>query len=240
MDLSAQVKRSTEYLQEVLTSAEVANDIVQRYGLKKYATSISIEPETFLSAYFGAVFIDSSIGGSHTQVSQIFKKLWKKFTKDAHPKTLPQCFPQTSVHQQTFRKAVKAEITESMWSRLVGILGWKMLNRNLFEQALTDEKSQAYAKQCHNAYPTGNPFGLRLIGKAAVDLFIARKAYNNTEECLVNFAPVAERMETGLFNVLKNSLVNLAPYYAHHKAKNPFPPKKNERAPYEALLGAIW
>lgn len=246
-DLSAEIKKTLQSLRSTLVGDQVLLEIAAKFELEKFwnlkkddqtkPNTVS-SPSEIIYLIFGAVFVDSS---DHSTIHKLFLRMWNSYTSGAkQPEPLIQCFPDTSENQQKFRVAVtvRAPISIKMWTKLWYQLGHTCTHKNLLEQAFTDEKSQGYAKQQLNAYPLGNPFGLQILGKSLVDLYVAYRCYLNTVPEPEIFSGLILRMDQSLFNVLKNTF-DVERYYAHH-SRYPYPPNKNPRGPFEAMLGAVY
>lgn len=189
---------------------------------------------------FGAVFVDSK--ANYLKISDLFEKLWSNYASQI-PTTIAGCFPNTSDGQRRFRSATRANIDEAMWSKLESKLAYKFTRRNLLEQGMTDEKSQAIAKHKYKAHPTGNPFTLRILGKSVFDLFIAYKGLQNTisnSTCWDEYKTVIDRMESGIYRLLQHNFVNMDHYYVSEQPAFSFPPKGDPLGPYQALFGAVF
>ncbi|CAL8124081.1 unnamed protein product [Orchesella dallaii] len=243
LNLCSKEKKKIESLIFLLSSKDIMNGIVNKLKLK---TFVSLKPngdptdyQDYVFATFGAVYIDS--GSDHSVVTRLFRNLWSKFIESDRTKPISEYFVNTSEEQKKFRGATKKFINDVMWAKLHARLGHKFKNKNLAEQALTDEKSLEYARHALSACPTGNPFALQLIGSAAIELFVAFRSFHNTAACPENFEGVIERFENSLFKVLANNLKDLDLYYVkRNKPSYTFPPKTNPRYPFQALLGAVY
>lgn len=245
-DLSAKMKASATTLIKSLCTDEVLSDVTKRYQLTKhfrFSNNAGLPnpqetPQQVVYLLFGCVFLDTS--ASIETIRKIFSRLWKSYMGSVVSKEIVNCFPDTSPEQTKFRAGLRATITPTMWKKLFTLLGYTSTRKNLLEQALTDEKSQAYGKQVLNAYPLGNQFALILLGKSVTGLFVAQRTYLNCLEEPGNFAAVQLRMDNSLTNSLKTRFMCLEKGYYAKIFKDPYPPKRNPKAPFEAMFGAMY
>lgn len=243
MDISEYGKLQVERDRDQLTSVQALDAISNRLNLEKYVmqTYRPLCYAEYVCPLIGAIFVDSK--ANYLKIAHFFNKFWKVNGGFAKSELAAKCFPNTAQKQTLLRIHTGTVVGDVQWKKMYSKLGYSFKNRNLLEQALTDESSVPLAHARFNVFPVGNPFALRLLGRCVLELVIGYKTLpTSLTTQKATYLEGLERIENSLFNSFKNNFLGTEKFYAwvKIKKKTPFPPPASPNAPFEAILGAVF